>query len=473
MLPATLALASLGLPTPAPGNLLRNPGFEDGIAGWVVECSTERCNTPTVDATAHSGGGAALLSSTSDRWSIVALRQDARLASHCRLRLDAWARVDRSSELLPAAELHLAIGFLGAAGELLAEPACRLERQWPPNEWTQMSLACRPPAAGQSARMWVQLLSVRSDAAALVDDLSLGCDADADALAPDGHVDPTVVPPSVHFIFGLASDFGGKPFGLVHHLVVKSALRFVTGSEASVYFYHAHEPAGEWWDATKPLLALRRVRAPSAVFGRPLRRFAHQADVIRLEVLLSFGGVYLDLDVMLLAPLAPLMRPATSLSGGGAHTPTDANGMLADAADAATSLSGGGVHTPTGTRAMLTDSTAAAVSLSSGSGASVVLAQEGVSGSIGLGNALMLTPRNHSFFWAWYAEYRHFTDAVWNGFSVRLPSRIAARMPDAVREVRFGLYTIFPSPILYGVRHKRRGRWGGRMLRNGRAIVLQ
>jgi len=36
------------------------------------------------------------------------------------------------------------------------------------------------------------------------------------------------------------------------------------------------------------------------------------------------------------------------------------------------------------------------------------------------------------------------------------------------------LYTILPSPMLYGVWHtKEGGRWGGRILRNGGAIVLQ
>jgi len=35
------------------------------------------------------------------------------------------------------------------------------------------------------------------------------------------------------------------------------------------------------------------------------------------------------------------------------------------------------------------------------------------------------------------------------------------------------LYTILPSPILYGVWQTKGGSVGGRMLRNGRAIVLQ
>lgn len=402
------SLVMLALPTEAPQNLLRNGGFEAGsLGGWDVECSTESCISPSVCSDSHSGRGAALLSSTSDRWTVVALRQDTSPAPRCTLQLSAWTRVDRSSEETPAAELQLAIEFFDLAGESLRDSPCRLERHWPGPDWAQVGLACDAPAAAERVRVWVQLLSVRSDAAALVDGVSLSCDASAGAarLATPG---PTAtggagqVPSLVHFIFGLAPDFGGKPFGLVHHLVVKAAVRFAGGPNGrggpgggrgpTVYLYHAHEPSGEWWDRTRPLLRLRHVRAPSAVFGRPLRRFAHQADVVRLEVLLSFGGVYLDLDVLLLAPLAPLMGPAP---------PPDRMAAWGDALGAR-GLSPGGGGAADGSTSM---------PVRGWGDGGVVLAQEGVGGSIGLGNAFMLTPRNHSFFRAWYDEYRRFSGA--------------------------------------------------------------
>jgi hypothetical protein len=300
----------------------------------------------------------------------------------------------------PAAELQLAIGFLDLAGELLGDSSCRLERHWPGTDWAQVSLACDAPAGAEHVRVWLQLLSVRSDAAALVDGVSLTCDTSGQTagLATPGAA-AIQVPPLVHFIFGLAPDFGGKPFGLVHHLVVKSAVRFGRGPtggggrEPTVYLYHAHEPRGEWWDRTRPLLQLRRVRAPSAVFGRPLRRFAHQADVVRLEVLLSFGGVYLDLDVLLLAPLAPLMwrAPQPNHTAARGQAPSHGSSGPGGGGAADGSITGPAVG---------------------GMDGDVVLAEEGVGGSIGLGNAFMLTPRNHSFFRAWYEEYRQFSGAL-------------------------------------------------------------
>jgi len=190
---------------------------------------------------------------------------------------------------------------------------------------------------------------------------------------------PPSIPPLLHFIFGLSPDFGGKPFGLVHHLVIKSALHFA--SPATARFYYAHEPSGKWWAQTLPLLSPRLVMAPPAVFGRPLRRFAHKADVIRLELLLQFGGVYLDLDVMLLAPITPLMQ---------SHE--------------------------------------------------LVLAHEGIDGSIGLGNALMLTRPNSTFMRRWYGAYTNFSDHVWNGFSVRFPLKLALEMPTAVHVLDYGAF---------------------------------
>jgi len=60
-----------------------------------------------------------------------------------------------------------------------------------------------------------------------------------------------------------------------------------------------------------------------------------------------------------------------------------------------------------------------------------------------------------------------------------LPSTLAADYfterpgPAQNSKCTLGLYTILPLPILYGVWHKREKSVGGRILRNGRAIVLK
>lgn len=113
------------------------------------------------------------------------------------------------------------------------------------------------------------------------------------------------IPRRIHFIFGLAPDFGGKPFSYTHYLCVRSAK--AVNPDCEIVFHVAHEPSGEWWDAIRPDVALDKVEPPSAIFGHTLRHFAHQADALRLEILRAEGGIYLDIDVFCVRPFSPLL----------------------------------------------------------------------------------------------------------------------------------------------------------------------
>ncbi|CAO3621663.1 unnamed protein product [Cunninghamella echinulata] len=53
----------------------------------------------------------------------------------------------------------------------------------------------------------------------------------------------------------------------------------------------------------KPYLTLHQVDLVPEIFGQPISHFAHQADIIRLDVLNEYGGIYLDMDVISLKPL--------------------------------------------------------------------------------------------------------------------------------------------------------------------------
>ena len=141
---------------------------------------------------------------------------------------------------------------------------------------------------------------------------------------------------------------------------------------------------------------------------------------MRLELLLQFGGLYIDMDVLLLRPLDDLIGSAmVGLGSSGVHgaaSPPD-GGVGISVQDSAT---GGGTPAAGAAGGVLT---------AEGWGPELVLAQEGVGGSIGLGNAMMLAQRNSSMLRLWYDKYHDFSDRIWNDFSVRLPSRIAAEQP--------------------------------------------
>jgi hypothetical protein len=105
-----------------------------------------------------------------------------------------------------------------------------------------------------------------------------------------------MIPNILHFVFGLSSDFGGKPFSLIHYLAIKSAI--VLNRPSDVLFHYQFEPSGEYWELIKNQITLNKIHAPDEIHGNKLYHVAHKADIIRLNVLYNSGGIYLDLDTI-------------------------------------------------------------------------------------------------------------------------------------------------------------------------------
>lgn len=194
------------------------------------------------------------------------------------------------------------------------------------------------------------------------------------------------IPNILFYCFGFDANFGGKPWSLVHYVCVRSAIDRLRPQAAFVYY--DHEPKGIWWEETLKLVQAIKVRAPREIFGNPLAHAAHRADVVRLELLLRHGGIYLDADVLV-------------------HRSFD---ELLD-------------H-------------------------SVVLGEEGVDGEIGIANAVILAEPGAPFLQRWYEEYRWFRsvgrDQHWNEHSVRVPRILAQSNP---REVTVLPYNAFYWPL--------------------------
>lgn len=115
-----------------------------------------------------------------------------------------------------------------------------------------------------------------------------------------------------HFVFGLREQ--REPFHILHYLCLASC-RAVNRPDA-LHFHYRHEPFGPWWERIKPHLQL--VRAPDVVQGfAPARyaqsaegrfieqlglAYAHEADFLRLDILIEHGGVYADMDTLFVQP---------------------------------------------------------------------------------------------------------------------------------------------------------------------------
>jgi hypothetical protein len=183
------------------------------------------------------------------------------------------------------------------------------------------------------------------------------------------------IPRVVHLMFGMKEDFGGKPFGLVHFLCIKSAR--VNMPEAEIFLYYRYEPKGKWWAKAKKLARPIQVDPILAISGKPILHVAHVADLLRLQALRDIGGIYMDMDVITVRPFWPLMRN---------H------------------------H--------------------------FVLGQEGPNGVYGLCNAVMLSAPNSSFVRLWIDHYAQAYDpAIWSMHSVKLPSILSHLWPELSTQV--------------------------------------
>lgn len=194
------------------------------------------------------------------------------------------------------------------------------------------------------------------------------------------------VPKILHYTFGMASDFGGKPWSLVHHVCLKSAVERIAPQET--FFYHEFEPTGPWWELSRELVTPVKIEAPREIFGRPLDHVAHRSDVVRLQQLIKHGGIYLDADVLVQRSFDNLL------------------------------------------------------------GYQTVLGQEegAYNGQLGLANAVMLAEPQSPFLCRWLEEYRSFQGGppgseFWSAHSVRLPEKLARAYPLEI--------TILPKTAFY------------------------
>jgi glycosyltransferase involved in cell wall biosynthesis len=188
------------------------------------------------------------------------------------------------------------------------------------------------------------------------------------------------IPNIVHFVFGLKNI--NSTFSFINYAAIASVLHIQKPEK--VYLHCYYEPEGFFWDLVKSHVVVRRVSLVKSIFGNRVEKYAHMADVIRLEALMQFGGIYLDIDVITL-------RSFDSLRGF-----------------------------------------------------DMVMGQEGEDGRIGLCNAVILACFDSKFLARWYDSYRTFDHKKWNEHSVSLPAKLAAKFPS---EIHVASYKSFFWPL--------------------------
>lgn len=186
------------------------------------------------------------------------------------------------------------------------------------------------------------------------------------------------IPNIFHFVF-----LGFTPFMYTHYLAVLTCL--IVQRPTTLYLYTHHPPQSKWWEAIQkhPLFSIVKqetVELPRHIFGNPIEKYQHMADVIRLEKLIERGGVYLDLDVISFQNLDVIRQNPLHIKKGCVM----------------------GIQTPN-TKFM------------------------------GLCNAVILARPQAPFLQRWYQEYKSFRKTRWDYHSVKLPYVLSQLLPQQIQ----------------------------------------
>ncbi|XP_074656910.1 uncharacterized protein LOC141910093 [Tubulanus polymorphus] len=124
----------------------------------------------------------------------------------------------------------------------------------------------------------------------------------------------------------------GNPTMRFHHYVSFLSAYHILKPER-ILFWYGVRPSGAWWRRLREnitefdrVVEMRYRAAPTEIHGRAIQRPEHSSDVVRLEAILEYGGIYLDLDVIVLHSFDRLLRYSVTL--GREHWFGLCNGIL-------------------------------------------------------------------------------------------------------------------------------------------------
>ena len=179
------------------------------------------------------------------------------------------------------------------------------------------------------------------------------------------------IPNIAHFVFGLKPQ--DQEFLFVYYLAVYSC--FLVNNPDTIYFYYHYNPYGKWWEELQTIKTVKLIKIdlPTHIGKKEIKKYAHKADKVRMDVLFENGGVYLDIDTICIRPYKNFLNNRVLL---GLESPYD------------------------------------------------------------ICNAIMFTEKNSEFFKLWIDKYEeHFNPDGWNESSIKLPFLISKQHPELLRLV--------------------------------------
>jgi predicted O-methyltransferase YrrM len=102
------------------------------------------------------------------------------------------------------------------------------------------------------------------------------------------------IPKIIHLLY-----FGETNFENYHYECIKSIIKNMPNYK--VILYNKVEPINnKYWDDIKKYIEIEKIDVPEEYNGYSLHYFQYKADVVRLNVLYEKGGIYLDIDLLII-----------------------------------------------------------------------------------------------------------------------------------------------------------------------------
>lgn len=124
--------------------------------------------------------------------------------------------------------------------------------------------------------------------------------------------DKLLVPNIVHLIV-----LDKRPLSRYTYLSILTIFHQI--NPLALYFHCIHNPHGEFWEALlrssyASRMQVTKVKQPISLFSIPSpSNLAHKSDIVRMNILQTMGGIYLDTDVIVLRSFDPLRHASLSI----------------------------------------------------------------------------------------------------------------------------------------------------------------
>lgn len=121
-----------------------------------------------------------------------------------------------------------------------------------------------------------------------------------------------MIPNIIHFIYFNSPT--ARRFSYMNALAVKTAYHMQNPKQIIMH-YNTEQEDNPHWQSIKPYVTLRKIGAPTKYKHIPLQYVQYQADIVRLQILEEFGGIYMDTDQLLIKPLDDLLDNECVMGG--------------------------------------------------------------------------------------------------------------------------------------------------------------